>query len=223
MKKVFALAILMALVCACGIIPASAGSSLIEQGDALLQENPPEYEKAAQLFRRAGLQGDGEGYYRLGLLYEEGKLVAGDPCTDDLCALGKKKAEEYYKLAEQNGYNVRKDATPGWTSITQEEAVNMMAEEDGHVVLDVRRQDEYDSGHIPGAVLLPNESIGQKQPEELPDLDQIILIYCRSGNRSRQAAQKLSDLGYTNVYEFGGILTWDGELTAEKRVREPGQ
>ena len=95
--------------------------------------------------------------------------------------------------------------------------------EQGIVIVDVRRQDEYDSGHIPGAVLLPNESIGQKQPEELPDLDQIILIYCRSGNRSRQAAQKLSDLGYTNVYEFGGILTWDGELTAEKRVREPGQ
>ncbi|MBQ6426325.1 MAG: rhodanese-like domain-containing protein [Clostridia bacterium] len=101
----------------------------------------------------------------------------------------------------------------GYTRISQEEARKMMEREDGHIVLDVRRQDEYDAGHIPGAILLPNESIGTERPEELPDPDQIILIYCRSGNRSKQAAKKLADMGYTNVYEFGGITEWTGDIT----------
>ena len=95
--------------------------------------------------------------------------------------------------------------------ISQDEAGKMMALDDGHVIVDVRRQDEYEAGHIPGAILIPNESIGTERPAALPDLDQIILIYCRSGNRSRQAAQKLFDMGYKNVYEFGGINTWTGE------------
>ena len=85
----------------------------------------------------------------------------------------------------------------------------------GSVKVDVRRQDEYDAGHIPGAVLIPNEDIDAKPPAELPDLNQVILIYCRSGNRSKQAAQKLFDMGYTNIYEFGGINTWTGEIVAE--------
>ena len=91
----------------------------------------------------------------------------------------------------------------------------MMIKDYGPIVVDVRRQDEYDAGHIPGAILIPNESIGTQPPEELPDLDQIILIYCRSGNRSKQAAQKLSDMGYTNIYEFGGINTWTGEIVTD--------
>ena len=99
-----------------------------------------------------------------------------------------------------------------YSQISQEEANLMMEKDDGHVVVDVRRQDEYDAGHIPGAILIPNESIGTEQPEELPDLDQVILIYCRSGNRSKQAAQKLFDMGYTNVFEFGGITDWTGEI-----------
>ena len=93
-----------------------------------------------------------------------------------------------------------------YSQISQEEAKQMMKKDDGHVIVDVRRQDEYDAGHIPGAVLIPNESIGTERPEELPDLNQIILIYCRSGNRSKQAAQKLFDMGYTRIYEFGGII-----------------
>lgn len=92
----------------------------------------------------------------------------------------------------------------------------MMKKDDGHVIVDVRRQDEYDAGHIPGAILITNESIGTEQPEELPDLDQIILIYCRSGNRSKQAAQKLFDIGYTRIYEFGGIIDWTGEIVTEE-------
>lgn len=99
-----------------------------------------------------------------------------------------------------------------YTQISQEEAKEMMGKDDDHIVVDVRRAEEYATGHIPGAILIPNEEIGTEQPAELPDLDQIILIYCRSGNRSRQASQKLADMGYTNVYEFGGIIDWTGEL-----------
>lgn len=95
-----------------------------------------------------------------------------------------------------------------YRQISQETAKQMLAEEDGHILVDVRRQDEYDAGHIPGAIYIPNESIGGEQPAELPDLEQIILIYCRSGRRSKEAAQKLADLGYTNVFEFGGIIDW---------------
>ena len=103
-------------------------------------------------------------------------------------------------------------AEPSWVQIDQETAKRMMEADDGHVIVDVRRQDEYDAGHIPGAILIPNESIVDERPSELPDLEQVILIYCRSGNRSKQAAQKLADLGYRNIYEFGGITTWTGEI-----------
>ena len=95
-----------------------------------------------------------------------------------------------------------------YRQISQETAKEMMNAEDGHIISDVRRQDEYDSGLIEGAICIPNESIDTKQPPELPDLDQIILVYCRSGRRSKEAAQKLYDIGYTNVYEFGGIIDW---------------
>ena len=103
----------------------------------------------------------------------------------------------------------------GYKQISQEEAKEMMGRDDGHVIVDVRRQDEYDAGHIPGAILIPNESIGHGAPEALPDYDQVILIYCRSGNRSKQASEKLATMGYTNIYEFGGINTWTGEIVTE--------
>ena len=210
MKRVSACLVIAVLMTLISAVSAVADLSLINQGEACLQAEPPEYEEAAQLFRRAGIQGDGEGYYRLARMYEEGLLVVGNPCTDDIAALGKQKAEEYYKLAAENGYDDIAD--PGWKSISQDRAKEMMALDGGQIIVDVRRQDEYDAGHIPGAVLIPNESIGTEQPEELPDLDQIILIYCRSGNRSKQAAQKLADMGYRNIYEFGGINTWDGGI-----------
>jgi len=101
-----------------------------------------------------------------------------------------------------------------YTHIDQETAKQMMESEDGHIIVDVRSKDEYVSGHIPGAICIPNESITNTQPEELPDLDQVILVYCRSGNRSRQASEKLAAMGYTNVYEFGGIKDWTGETVA---------
>ena len=102
-----------------------------------------------------------------------------------------------------------------YTRISQEEAKEMMARDDGHVIVDVRRQDEYDTGHIPGAILIPNETIGSVPPEALPDYDQIILVYCRSGNRSKQASEKLAAMGYKNVYEFGGINSWTGEIVTD--------
>lgn len=99
-----------------------------------------------------------------------------------------------------------------YNQITQEEAVKMMEKNDGHVIVDVRRQDEYYEGHIKGAILIPNESISDQKPKELPDLDQVILIYCRSDRRSKEASQKLADIGYKNIYEFGGINNWTGEI-----------
>ena len=83
---------------------------------------------------------------------------------------------------------------------------------DDIIILDVRTQDEYEESHIPGAILIPNETIGTEMPEQLPDADQEILVYCRSGNRSKQASQALVDLGYTNVVEFGGINSWPYEV-----------
>ena len=96
--------------------------------------------------------------------------------------------------------------------ISQAKAKEMMKRDDGHVIVDVRRLLEYETGHIPGAILIPVETIGQEPPKELPDKEQIILVYCRSGVRSRIASKKLAKMGYTNVYEFGGLLTWDGEI-----------
>ena len=99
-----------------------------------------------------------------------------------------------------------------YRQISMEEAKKVMASENNYIILDVRRQDEYSEGHIPGAICIPNESIGTDEIPELPDKDQLILVYCRSGNRSKQAAQKLVQLGYTHVVEFGGIMDWDGEV-----------
>ena len=101
---------------------------------------------------------------------------------------------------------------PSYRQITADEAAQMMQEETGFVLLDVRTQEEFASGHIPGAICIPNETIGSEEIPELPDKDQLILVYCRSGNRSKQASQKLAEQGYTNVVEFGGINGWTGDL-----------
>lgn len=98
-----------------------------------------------------------------------------------------------------------------YRQITMDEAVAMMEEEEGYIILDVRTAAEFDEKHIPGAINIPNEAIGTNAIPELPDKDQLILVYCRSGNRSKQASEKLMKLGYTNVVEFGGIIDWPGE------------
>ena len=100
-------------------------------------------------------------------------------------------------------------------SISQEEAVRMMEEEEGYVIVDVRTAEEYNESHIPDAINIPVETIGNEMPEELPDPDQIILIYCRSGIRAKTAAALLVGLGYVNVYEFGGIIDWKGDTVTE--------
>ncbi len=105
--------------------------------------------------------------------------------------------------------------TTGYRQVTTEEAVNIMQTEENYVILDVRTAQEFASGHIPGAALLPNETIGTEDILLLPDKDQLILVYCRSGNRSKQAAEKLAQLGYTNIVEFGGINSWTGKIVTE--------
>ena len=102
-----------------------------------------------------------------------------------------------------------------YRQITMDEAVEIMAEECGYIILDVRRPDEYASGHIPNAINIPNETIGTDEIPELPDKDQLILVYCRSGRRSKEASEKLVKLGYTNITEFGGILDWKGEIVID--------
>ena len=105
--------------------------------------------------------------------------------------------------------------TNTYRSITMDEAVTMMAQETGYIILDVRRPDEFAAGHIPNAINVPNEIIGTDEIPELPNKDQLIMVYCRSGRRSKEASEKLVKLGYTNVVEFGGILDWKGEIVTD--------
>ena len=107
------------------------------------------------------------------------------------------------------------EKAPGsYRQISMEEAVSMMERETDYILLDVRTQDEYAQGHIPGAICIPNETIGTEEIPELPDKEQLILVYCPSGNRSKQASEKLVQLGYTNIVEFGGINSWTGETVS---------
>ena len=101
---------------------------------------------------------------------------------------------------------------PTYQQIGMSEAVERMAQESGYILLDVRTAEEFRDKHIPGAINIPNESIGTVEIPELPDKEQRIFVYCRSGNRSKQASEKLAQLGYTNVVEFGGINDWPGEV-----------
>lgn len=130
------------------------------------------------------------------LVTEEGQTVKGQQDDSD---------EE-----ESNSEGSEQEMT--YEQISLEEAKQLMADEEGYIILDARTLEEYASGHIPNAICVPNESIGEKMPDELPNKEQLILVYCRSGNRSKQASQKLAKLGYTNVKEFGGIIDWDGDI-----------
>lgn len=101
-----------------------------------------------------------------------------------------------------------------YRQVSPEEAAAMMEEESDYIILDVRTQEEYETAHIPGAICIPNETIGTEDIPELPDKEQLILVYCRSGNRSKQASEKLVNQGYTNIVEFGGINSWTGETVS---------
>ena len=109
------------------------------------------------------------------------------------------------------GQDKENDQGAVYVNITAEEAKQIMDNEEGYIILDVREQDEYDAGHIPGAIVISHEEIAEKAEEVLTDKDQLILVYCRSGRRSKIAAEALVELGYTNIKEFGGIIDWPYE------------
>ena len=104
------------------------------------------------------------------------------------------------------------DQEAAYMNITAEEAKAIMDSEEGYIILDARTQEEYDQGHIPGAIVISHEEIAEKAEDVLTDKDQLILVYCRSGRRSKIAAEALAELGYTNIREFGGIIDWPYEV-----------
>ena len=110
------------------------------------------------------------------------------------------------------GQDKEKDQGAVYMNITAEEAKQIMDTEEGYIILDVRTQEEYDEGHIPGAIVISHEEIEEKAEDVLTDKDQLILVYCRSGRRSKIAAEALAELGYTNIIEFGGIIDWPYEV-----------
>ena len=110
------------------------------------------------------------------------------------------------------GQNTENDQGAVYVNITAEEAKQIMDSEEGYIILDVRTQEEYDQGHIPGATQISHEEIAEKAEEVLTDKEQLILVYCRSGRRSKIAAEALAELGYTNIKEFGGISDWPYEV-----------
>lgn len=110
------------------------------------------------------------------------------------------------------GQNKENKQEAVYMNISAEEAKQIMDSEEGYVILDVRTQEEYDESHIPGAILIPDTEIEAQAEEELTDKDQLILVYCRSGRRSKMAAEILVQLGYTNIKEFGGIIDWPYEV-----------
>lgn len=116
--------------------------------------------------------------------------------------------------AGSNGSNATNDSgsSASYQQVNAETAKELMDTEDDYVILDVRTQAEYDESHIPGAILIPHDTVATAAEDALPDKGQLILVYCRSGNRSKQASQALVDLGYTNVVEFGGINSWPYEV-----------
>ena len=99
-----------------------------------------------------------------------------------------------------------------YEQISGEEAKRLMDTETDFIIVDARTEEEFNEGHIEGAILIPEHEIGERAEKELPDKDQLILVYCRSGRRSKIASKALADLGYTNVKEFGGIIDWQYEI-----------
>lgn len=114
----------------------------------------------------------------------------------------------------QAGTQASTEPTVGATyrQVSMEEAMAMMEQQTGYLILDVRTQEEYDSGHIPGAICISHEQIGLEPLPQLPDKEQLILVYCRSGRRSKLASENLAAQGYRNVVEFGGIIDWPGQI-----------
>lgn len=131
-------------------------------------------------------------------------------------ALSGKSVEMSETKGEKNSMTNEKTEKQGvYRSITMDEAKEIFAKPGEYRILDVRRADEFAAGHIPGAINIANEEIQTERPDELPDTEQTIYVYCRSGRRSKEASQKLADMGYTGIVECGGILDWKGEIVTE--------
>ena len=129
-----------------------------------------------------------------------------------ICACAKNTADN---TATQAQTEQATQTAAGYKQISSDEGAELIKTEKDFIILDVRTKEEYASGHIPNAICVPNESIGTSDIPELPDKSQLILVYCRSGRRSKEAAQKLADMGYTNIVEFGGIIDWKGETVTD--------
>jgi len=149
----------------------------------------------------------GKGYVGGNTGGSTGNVIGGNAGGQNGSAIGGSNEQDYEN--DNTG-----EQTMKYEQITMEEAREIFTsgKESDYIIVDVRRPDEYAEGHIPGAINIANESIGSELPEELPDKEQIIYVYCRSGNRSKQASEKLAALGYSHIIEFGGILDWEGKL-----------
>ena len=130
-------------------------------------------------------------------------------------AAKKNPLEQVSVTNESKATMIEKNEFGTYKHISQAEAMKIMAGDEPYVIVDVRRPDEFAKGHIPGAINVPNEGIADEQPAELPDLDQVLLVHCQTGRRSAAASKKLADIGYTRVLEFGGIMTWKGEVVTD--------
>lgn len=111
-------------------------------------------------------------------------------------------------------FTTKEESSSSYKKITPNEAKKIMEEEDV-IIIDVRTKEEYDNSHIKNAVLIPNETIGSDKLEKVSNLNQKIIVYCRSGARSKKAAMKLLKIGYKNVYDMGGIMNWPYETVTE--------
>ena len=137
-----------------------------------------------------------------------GYVTSGEQAATDFNASAADANEGKVSMIEKNEFGTYKH-------ISQAEAMKIMAGDEPYVIVDVRRPDEFAKGHIPGAINVPNEGIADEQPAELPDLDQVLLVHCQTGRRSAAASKKLAEIGYTRVLEFGGIMTWKGEVVTD--------
>ena len=142
------------------------------------------------------------------------KILAILMLTVTLTACGMEEAAEDSMILNETT-ETTEDVLVPYEQITAEDAKNLMDAESDYIIVDARTEEEFAEGHIPGAILIPEYEIADRAQSELPDKDQLILVYCRSGRRSKIASQALADLGYTNVKEFGGIIDWPYDVVTD--------
>ena len=142
------------------------------------------------------------------------KILAILMLTVTLTACGMEEMAEDSTILNETT-ETTEDVLVPYEQITAEDAKKLMDTESDYIIVDARTEEEYAEGHIPGAILIPEYEIADRAQSELPDKDQLILVYCRSGRRSKIASQALADLGYTNVKEFGGIIDWPYDVVTD--------